>query len=195
MYVRWYDGSMNGDLSRAKAQCMDVNARNYRWSGQSRSKVCQMCDMGEDETVEHVVLECEMYDRDRMEMMHVILTEMGCEMIERTGRQWMVMLLGLWWDEWTDDWRGERVSGENVCVIEKLGRVIRVCIFFLFLCAFHFFSFLPQELSIQRSDLRETSMILILMSQEVWVAPNQPLNRQHLWEKKKKNPSRITSKI
>ena len=56
----------------------DVNAKNYRWS-ESRSKVCQMRDMREDETVEHVVLECEKYDRDRMEMMHVTLTEMGRE--------------------------------------------------------------------------------------------------------------------
>ena len=57
-----------------------------------------MCDMGEDETVEHVVLEHEKYDSDRMEMMHVILTEMGCEMnvmVERTGREWLVLLLGL----------------------------------------------------------------------------------------------------
>ena len=30
--------------------------------------------MGEDEMVEHVVLECKKYDRDIMEMMHVILT-------------------------------------------------------------------------------------------------------------------------
>ena len=46
----------------------------------------------------HVVLECEKYDRDRMEMMCVILTEMGREMnevIERTGREWMVVLVGL----------------------------------------------------------------------------------------------------
>ena len=60
--------------------------------------MCQMCDMGEDETVEHVVLECEKYDRDRMEMMRVILTEMGREMnevIARTGREWMVLLVGL----------------------------------------------------------------------------------------------------
>lgn len=28
-----------------------------------RSKVCQICDTGVDETVEHVVLECEKYDR------------------------------------------------------------------------------------------------------------------------------------
>ena len=76
-----------------------MNARNYRWS-ESRSKVCQMCDMGEDETVGHVVLECEKYDHDRMEMMCVILTEMGSEInevevIERTTREWMVVLVGL----------------------------------------------------------------------------------------------------
>ena len=39
-----------------------------------------MCDMGEDETVEHVVLECQKYDRDRIEMMRVILIDMGREM-------------------------------------------------------------------------------------------------------------------
>ena len=58
--------------------------------------MCQMCDMGEDETVEHVVLECEKYDRDRMKIVRVILTEMGPEInevIERTGREWMVLLL------------------------------------------------------------------------------------------------------
>ena len=57
-----------------------------------------MCDIGEDKTVEHVVLECEKYDHDRMEMMGGILTEMGHKMnevIERTGREWIVLLLGL----------------------------------------------------------------------------------------------------
>ena len=71
---------------------MDVNARHYRWS-ESRSRVCQICDMGKDETVEHVVLECEKYYRNIMEMMRVLLTEMRREMnevIERTGREWMV---------------------------------------------------------------------------------------------------------
>ena len=50
-------------LFRAGPQCMNVNARNYR-RPESRSKVCQMCDMGKDETVEHVVLECEKYACD-----------------------------------------------------------------------------------------------------------------------------------
>ena len=97
-YVKWCDGSLGGDLLfQARTQCMDVNERNYRWS-ESGSKVCQMCDMGEDETVEHVMLECGKYDRERMEMMQVILTEMGCEMnqlVEKTGREWMVLLLDL----------------------------------------------------------------------------------------------------
>ncbi|MPC31566.1 hypothetical protein E2C01_024860 [Portunus trituberculatus] len=78
-------------------QCMDVNARNYRWS-ESHSKVCQMCDMGEDETVEHVMLECEKYERERHEIMQLILSELGHnrdERVEKTGREWMVLLLGL----------------------------------------------------------------------------------------------------
>ena len=43
-------------------------------------------------------MKCEKYDRDRMEMLRVILTEsseMGCEMnevIERTGRELMLLL-------------------------------------------------------------------------------------------------------
>ena len=72
---------------------MDVNERNYRWS-ESSSKVRQMCDMGEDKSVEQ--LECEKYERDRMEMMQVILTELGHrwdERVEKTGREWMVLLL------------------------------------------------------------------------------------------------------
>ncbi|MPC91628.1 hypothetical protein E2C01_086678 [Portunus trituberculatus] len=60
---------------------------------ESRSKVCQMCDMGDDETVEHVMLECEKY-----EMMQVILSELRHnkdERVEKIGREWMVLLLGL----------------------------------------------------------------------------------------------------
>ena len=71
-------------FSSDRAQCMDVNERNYRWS-ESRSKVYQMCDMGEDESVEHVVLECEKYERDRMEMMQV--TELGHSWDERVEKR------------------------------------------------------------------------------------------------------------
>lgn len=55
-YVKWYDGSLGGDvLFRARAQCMNVNTRIHRWS-ESHSKLCQMCDGSEDETIEHVKL-------------------------------------------------------------------------------------------------------------------------------------------
>ncbi len=76
---------------------MDVTARNYHWS-EFCSKVCYMCDKGEDETVEHVMLECEKYQRDRLEMMEVAVSEMGWdvnEVIEITEKEWMVLLLGL----------------------------------------------------------------------------------------------------
>ncbi|XP_050686795.1 uncharacterized protein LOC126980697 [Eriocheir sinensis] len=65
---------------------------------ESRSKVCQMCDRGVDETVQHVVVECKKYDRKRTKMMQVFLSEMGREVNGRTGREWMVvmvLLLGL----------------------------------------------------------------------------------------------------
>ena len=54
-----------------------------------------MCGMGEDETVVHVVLECERYARDRNEMMQVVLSELGSARVEKTGREWMMLLLGL----------------------------------------------------------------------------------------------------
>ncbi|MPC20564.1 hypothetical protein E2C01_013513 [Portunus trituberculatus] len=50
-----YDGSLGGDLYQVRTQCMDVNAMSYRWS-ESLSKACQKCDMGEGETMEHVML-------------------------------------------------------------------------------------------------------------------------------------------
>ncbi|MPC99238.1 hypothetical protein E2C01_094640 [Portunus trituberculatus] len=56
-----------------------------------------MCDSGEYETVEHVMLECVKYARDRYEMMQVVLTELGhnrSERVEQTGREWRVVLLG-----------------------------------------------------------------------------------------------------
>ena len=45
--------------------------------------------------MEHVVLECVKYARDRYEMMQVVLRELGHGRVEMTGREWMVLLLGL----------------------------------------------------------------------------------------------------
>ncbi|KAG0698434.1 V-type proton ATPase subunit d 1 [Chionoecetes opilio] len=85
-----------GQVKGGYVQGEELRAQHY--VSETHSKVCQMCDMGEDETVEHVILECEKYNGERMEMMHVILTEMGCEMnkvVEKTGREWILLLLGL----------------------------------------------------------------------------------------------------
>ena len=85
---------------------MDVNTRSYRWS-ESSSKVCQMWDIGEDEMVDHLVLECVKYARDRNEMMQVMLRELGNVIMERTGKEWMVLL--------------QRLSGDmNVMRIEAV---------------------------------------------------------------------------
>ena len=100
-YVSWYDGSLGGDLLfQARAQCMNVNARNYRWSD-SGNKVCQMCEKGVDETVAHVILECEKYERERLEMLEVAKKEVLLHasevngVIVRTESEWMLLLLGL----------------------------------------------------------------------------------------------------
>lgn len=73
---------------------MNVKARNYRWpESKSKSKVCNMYSVGQDETV-NVMLECEKYDGERTEMMYVISNEISCEMNEvegKTGREWMFL--------------------------------------------------------------------------------------------------------
>ncbi len=65
---------------------MKVNARNYRWP-ESRSKVCQICDRGVAEAVQHMILECKKYDRERMRMMQVFLGDVGREVNGRIGRE------------------------------------------------------------------------------------------------------------
>ena len=57
-----------------------------------------MCDGDEKETVEHLVLESEVYERERQSMMEVILNERG-EInevgYERTSEEWMAIITGL----------------------------------------------------------------------------------------------------
>ena len=100
-YERWCDGSLGSDLLfRARAQCMDVNVRNYRWS-ESGSKVCQRCDMGEDETVaEHVLLECDKYDCERRDMMRIVLAEMGYEVWEVQVKHGQILVFVLRIQSW-----------------------------------------------------------------------------------------------
>ena len=50
--------------------------------------------MGENEIVEHVMLECVKYARDRNEMMKVVLWEMEHGRV-KTARECMVVVLGM----------------------------------------------------------------------------------------------------
>ena len=79
---------------------MNVNGRNYRWS-ESGNKVYQKCERGVDEMVCHVILECEEYERERLEMLQVVKNEVLLRASEvngvvvRTEKEWMLLLLGI----------------------------------------------------------------------------------------------------
>ena len=53
-----WGGECLGKLWKFRAHCMSMHVRNNGWS-ESCGKVCQMCDMGEDEMVAHVLMGCE----------------------------------------------------------------------------------------------------------------------------------------
>ncbi len=42
-----------------------------------------------------MILECKKYDREKTRMMQMFLGEVGLEVNGRTGKEWMVLLLGL----------------------------------------------------------------------------------------------------
>ena len=93
-----YDGSRGGDLMFCvRANALSVNARTYRWN-ERREDICFMCNSGEREMVEHLIMECEAYESERLEMIGVILDERGEDdgvMYERTEDEWMTMIVGL----------------------------------------------------------------------------------------------------
>ena len=98
-YESFYDGSRGGDLLfRARTKSLEVNSRVYRWKN-GGSKVCEVCERGVDETVEHLMLECEGYGGARDRMLDVVTEEIGVEacreMRERNAGEWMEYLLGL----------------------------------------------------------------------------------------------------
>jgi hypothetical protein len=79
-----------------RANALSVNAQTYRWN-ERREDICFMCDKGERETVEHVMMECDAYEQEILEM-RVILKERdeGDDVVyERTGDKWIAMILGL----------------------------------------------------------------------------------------------------
>ena len=60
----------NGDwgsrlLFRARTNSLEVRDRTYRFN-ETREKTCLGCNMGVDETVEHIMAECPAYDGDKV---------------------------------------------------------------------------------------------------------------------------------
>jgi hypothetical protein len=53
-----------------------VNGRTFRWNERKENK-CFTCNGDEKETVEHSLIECDVYKRERQFMMKVILNEGG----------------------------------------------------------------------------------------------------------------------
>jgi hypothetical protein len=74
---RWYDGSWGSQLLfKARSQSLELNARTYRWN-ERRSKSCEACDLNEDETVVHVLVECSRYEDERARFLRVLESEVG----------------------------------------------------------------------------------------------------------------------
>ena len=93
------DGNQGSSLLfKARSKSLEVNSRVYRW-GNEGSKQCRMCDGGQDETVEHMFLECPRYVSERREMMSAVTREVGMERwaaIQGEGTDRMMeVLLGL----------------------------------------------------------------------------------------------------
>lgn len=97
-YESWYDGSMGGVLLfKARSGSLEVAARTYRWENDG-CKVCRMCDSGVDETIKHLIFECDRYDIERRTLFEVVRDEIGSEcFVEMCGDSGRVVrfLLGL----------------------------------------------------------------------------------------------------
>lgn len=98
----FYDGSIGSELIfKARTKSLELNSRTYRWANEG-NKACKMCESGEDETVEHILLKCVRYERERREMLGAIVQEIGeDEWNDVVGRyEWVIdriviYLLGL----------------------------------------------------------------------------------------------------
>ena len=75
----FYDGSVGGALLfKARTKSLEVFGRIYRWMNEG-SKLCKMCDRGVDQTMEHLLVKCSGYERERRVMVNAIRQEIGDE--------------------------------------------------------------------------------------------------------------------
>ena len=67
---KFYDGGVgSGLLFKARTGSLETNRRTWRWNGGGRS--CNQCVVGEnpvDESVEHILIECDRYEEERREL-------------------------------------------------------------------------------------------------------------------------------
>ena len=92
----WYDGSIGGQLLfKARTQSLELNARTYRWSKNCK-KLYRNCNLGADETVLHVIVECPKYERDRAEVIRIATEAIGIEgwRVIRECRSWHSLHVG-----------------------------------------------------------------------------------------------------
>ena len=78
-YVKFYDGSWSSELLfKARSQSLEVNERTHRWNAE-RSKECKGCRCHADESVYHIIVECERYERERNVLIQSVSEAWGCE--------------------------------------------------------------------------------------------------------------------
>jgi hypothetical protein len=93
---RCYNGGWEGELLfKARAGCLEVRARTYRWSGEG--DLCGVCRTGERETIEHFIMDCEGYNIERTALLQLAEVALGGEwaMVRGDRQTLLAMLLGL----------------------------------------------------------------------------------------------------
>ena len=82
-WENYYDGSWEAKLFfKAKSESLEVNGRTYIWNVEDRIWWCEKCSNEEvpiKEDVRHLLLECEAYTNERMELESIIIQEIGGE--------------------------------------------------------------------------------------------------------------------
>ena len=60
----------------ARTGSLELNVRSYRWN-QEGTKNCLMCRCGDEETIEHCMVECKAYDDERDDYMQKLILLIG----------------------------------------------------------------------------------------------------------------------
>ncbi|KAF2359685.1 hypothetical protein FHG87_009565 [Trinorchestia longiramus] len=63
-------------MENKRCKALRVNRRTWRWN-EGNTRLCQQCNRGVEETVEHLVLECSKYEQERKSLMDVVHEQCG----------------------------------------------------------------------------------------------------------------------